>query len=654
MKKFGEVVLSITVVLWFFCATASAEPGRGITNPAMAYCEAMGYTYIVKTDKQGNEYGVCQFPDKTSCDAWDFYKGKAGKKFSYCSKKGYGTQTRQTINDTYTSECAVCVSKTGPAHEIPMIELMKNNRELPSLRGRQTGSARRITGKLAERTTRTDFPASFDWRNIDGKTYIGPVRNQGNCGSCYSFGAAAAAEGSYNYATGSYNSNCIDFSEAFIIWCLGKLPAYSHHFYGCDGADYDYQELQALVDVGIVSESDYPYTTVEPIACTHMLDPKTTFASWGRISCNDINGIKAALQTYGVLDAAVLTTSAFDDYVSGIYIDSNTACGECAYETTDHAIALVGWGHDAAAGDYWILRNSWGSTWGESGYMRIQVNSAAVACAAVYIEYSHVAAEPVANFTMPLTAFTGSVVTITDASVNTPTAWAWSFFPATVAYANGTGSSSINPQVIFNAPGTYAVTLQVSNVLGSDTETKSIQVSVNTGCDVVLSILTDDYGDETTWNIKNSGSTIVYSGGPYASNQLYTRSMALQPGEYTFTISDSYGDGICCGFGSGHYTLTNVCTGATLVEGGEFGFSETTPFTVSVGLECSDCSGSVVVIENCTFKAGKVYQCTATTSITAGSGVTVENGATVTFTAPSVRIEPGFNAQAGAVLRVNR
>ena len=96
------------------------------------------------------------------------------------------------------------------------------------------------TGPLEEHLGKVDLPSSFDWRNYNGHSYIGPIRNQGNCGSCYAFGACAAAEGVYNVAFGLYDSSCVDFSESFIIWCLARLPGYGDHFYGCDGADYDY------------------------------------------------------------------------------------------------------------------------------------------------------------------------------------------------------------------------------------------------------------------------------------------------------------------------------------------------------------------------------------------------------------------------------
>ena len=109
------------------------------------------------------------------------------------------------------------------------------------------------------RMWQTNLPEALDWRSYEGRAYIGPIRDQGYCGSCYSFGAAATAEGAYNLAKNLYDENCADFSEAYIAWCLGDLPEYFPHFYGCDGSDYDYMELEALTSEGVADESDFPY-----------------------------------------------------------------------------------------------------------------------------------------------------------------------------------------------------------------------------------------------------------------------------------------------------------------------------------------------------------------------------------------------------------
>lgn len=102
------------------------------------------------------------------------------------------------------------------------------------------------------------------------------------------------------------------------------------------------------------------------------------------------------------------------------------------------------------------------------------------------------------------------------------------------------------------------------------------------GASVDLTIVLDNYPSETTWTLKTSGGTTVASGGPY-SNQgaTVTENFTLTDGDYTFTINDSYGDGICCSYGNGSYTLESG--GVTIVTGGAFGSSEATDFCVDTG-----------------------------------------------------------------------
>ncbi|MBW1783782.1 MAG: hypothetical protein JRL30_23965 [Deltaproteobacteria bacterium] len=243
---------------------------------------------------------------------------------------------------------------------------------------------------LARHLGERQLPSSFDWRDHNGHAYIGPIRDQGNCGACYAFGACAAAEGTYNWATGRYDGNCADFSEAFVAFCLSD---YFSGFNGCDGSNYDYEELTALIDYGVCNNTAYPYTGRDRSCLSSSWDaPRTSFESWHRIDCNDIDAIKTAIMTYGVVDAAVYVGSAFEAYSGGIYEDSKTSCSSypCYYTPTNHVIALVGWNDNGGDG-YWILRNSWGTSWGESGYMRIKYTSARVACEAAYLVYQAVA-----------------------------------------------------------------------------------------------------------------------------------------------------------------------------------------------------------------------------------------------------------------------
>merc|ERR1712003_500024 len=100
------------------------------------------------------------------------------------------------------------------------------------------------------------------------------------------------------------------------------------------------------------------------------------------------------------------------------------------------------------------------------------------------------------------------------------------------------------------------------------------------GASSLLELTTDNYPAETEWDIKNSSGDEKYNGSGYSdANTLYTINMCLASDEYTFTITDAYGDGICCSYGNGGYIIK--VDGTELVNGGDFGDSKTETFTVN-------------------------------------------------------------------------
>ncbi len=382
--------------LFLFSVTIFSSFGqdKGYINPAANYAVYLGYNYEIKTDINGDQIGIVTFPDGTQAEEWDFYKGKDGEEFSYPVINGYDIETIIEKHDTYTKEYAVCVIRDkGEVTKIPLLEFMKQNGDEIINEVNRGGVDFRENIKINPNLkTNKDLPAVLDWRDKDGHTYIHGVVNQGSCGSCYSFGACATAEGVYNKAMNTYDGSCADFSESYIAWCLGEYGAYYSSFHGCAGANYDYDELLALVEVGVCDETDFPYTETDPGSCPEPGAPgwdKTQFLNWHRAACLDSTAIKTALNDYGIVDAAVYVTTNFQNYSGDIFSDASTTCpgSPCSYTTTNHAISLVGWGYDSGE-LYWILRNSWGTGWGEGGYMRIQWESARVACSVAYLEYS--------------------------------------------------------------------------------------------------------------------------------------------------------------------------------------------------------------------------------------------------------------------------
>ena len=102
--------------------------------------------------------------------------------------------------------------------------------------------------------------------------------------------------------------------------------------------------------------------------------------------------------------------------------------------------------------------------------------------------------------------------------------------------------------------------------------------------DLTLTIILDDYPGETTWDVRDGNGNVYASGGPYSgAGTTAVENFCVPDGCYDFTIYDSYGDGICCAYGNGAYTLTSDADGSTLASGGAFTSSETTNFCVTAG-----------------------------------------------------------------------
>jgi len=523
MRK--NLLLVATIIL--ISLTTFAQ--KSFKNPAAAYCQFLGYNYSVKADKQGNDVGICTLPNGQQVNAWDFYKGKVAQEFSYAAKKGYSIQSVVEKADGFTVEKAVCTkSNKGIQESLTLEELMAKNGDQLQLdsRGPQA-DAYDVAKENPNFVMAKSTPTSFDWRSYNSHSYIGAVRDQGSCGSCYAFGATACAEGTYNYAMGLYDSNTSDFAESYIVWCLGSMSAYSGNFGGCDGADYTYSELQALCDIGTIPETVFPYSESTGQSCPSAATSatKTKFNAWYRVTCSDIDAIKTAIMTYGVVDAAVYVTTAFQNYTSGIYTDSYTTCSSspCYNTPTNHAIALVGWGYDSTYGDYWILRNSWGSSWGESGYMRIKATSARVACEVCYLTYASVTPTVPTATTVAASGISTTSATL-NATVNannasttvtfeygTSTSYG-STVSGTPSTVTGTTATSVTAALTgLTANTTYNYRVKAVNFVGTTYGSNMTFTTSSTPTSLTLPV-TENFASSslpTNWTTQNTGTSIT-------------------------------------------------------------------------------------------------------------------------------------------------
>jgi putative hemolysin len=222
---------AIVLVTGAFATSSAEKPDSsyyvpGFANPAAVYCTEMGYTYKIVDGPRGQR-GICVFSDESECDAWDFLKGKCGQEYSYCAKLGYNVETRTDLNDSFSRECAVCVSGQGEVIG-PVTELIG----LSAKCERRCADMFRFEGKgqVGPLSLGLETPASFDWRNHAGTNWMTSVKDQGACGSCWAFSAVGQVEAMHNIRQNNPDMD-LDLSEQYLVSdcfthesCCGGMP----------------------------------------------------------------------------------------------------------------------------------------------------------------------------------------------------------------------------------------------------------------------------------------------------------------------------------------------------------------------------------------------------------------------------------------------
>jgi len=211
----------------------------------------------------------------------------------------------------------------------------------------------------------SSMASSIDWTT---KGAVTAVKDQGQCGSCWSFSTTGALEGAYYNKYGSLKA----FSEQNLVDCDNRSGNPRGTDMGCNGGLMDSAFSWTSKNGGLCSEADYPYTsgtTQKSGTCSQSkcsVDAKVAPKSYKDVTTNSDSALMSALNIGPVSVAIEADQSSFQLYKSGVL---TAACGT----NLDHGVLAVGYGTDAATGlDYYKVKNSWGSSWGESGYIRLQ------------------------------------------------------------------------------------------------------------------------------------------------------------------------------------------------------------------------------------------------------------------------------------------
>ncbi|KAK3431226.1 hypothetical protein EUGRSUZ_E02718 [Eucalyptus grandis] len=200
----------------------------------------------------------------------------------------------------------------------------------------------------------TQVPDSLNWVE---KGVVGSIKDQGECGSCWAFAATATVESMLAMKTGKL----VDLSEQQLIDC-------SKQNVGCKwGWTYRAYEYIAQ-NHGMTYESNYPYSGVEgPCNERAASIAVARLKGYEKIPMSE-DLVLQAVARQPVSVAIEGASPGFKQYSGGIF---NGPCGE----TSNHIVVIVGYGKTPDGVDYWLLKNSWGETWGEKGYMRMLRNS---------------------------------------------------------------------------------------------------------------------------------------------------------------------------------------------------------------------------------------------------------------------------------------
>jgi hypothetical protein len=202
-------------------------------------------------------------------------------------------------------------------------------------------------------------PASYDSTELG---LVSEVKNQKQCGSCVAFANMAAIETCFKKATGVFG----DYSEQQLVDCGYQKNGAN----GCNGA-YTYSYIKTIADEGLdlTAEATYPYKNTDPtLTC-----PATDHYNQGaKVSGSyytyegDEETMKGLVAKHGAVVTSVRSSGPFQEYEGGVFAG-------CTSDSTDHAVTVVGYGTDSASGlDFWKIKNSWGNTWGEDGFIRLQ------------------------------------------------------------------------------------------------------------------------------------------------------------------------------------------------------------------------------------------------------------------------------------------
>uniref|UniRef100_A0A2C9JS98 Peptidase C1A papain C-terminal domain-containing protein n=1 Tax=Biomphalaria glabrata TaxID=6526 RepID=A0A2C9JS98_BIOGL len=219
-------------------------------------------------------------------------------------------------------------------------------------------------------TLQLTLPATVNWTSLG---YVTDVKDQGQCGSCWAFSATGALEGQIYKKTGQL----ISLSEQNLVDCSG---AYGNQ--GCNGGWMNSAFNYIRDNKGINTAVSYPYEAINGACRFNSANVGATDTGFVNIAQSE-SALQNAVATVGPLSVAINAgLYTFQLYSGGIYYDKN-----CNPANLNHGVLLTGYGTSSNGKAYWLVKNSWGKSWGQEGYIQMsrnRNNNCGIASAASY------------------------------------------------------------------------------------------------------------------------------------------------------------------------------------------------------------------------------------------------------------------------------
>jgi cathepsin L len=309
-------------------------------------------------------------------DSWNMFKEKFGKQYESEEEESY----RQTV---WEENKETILSHNSEDHSYSLGENefsdMTSDEFVTFFNGLSTDGGVKGGKMFRSDVAVADLPSSVNWTAAG---YTTPVKNQLQCGSCWAFSSTGSLEGQWF----KKYKKLVSLSEQNLVDCSAKQ---GNH--GCGGGLMDFAFKYVKLNGGIDTEASYPYTAKTGKVCKYNVTNKgANLTSWVDIPTGSEQDLQKAVATIGPVSVGIdAHLPTFQHYKRGVYHDKH-----CSSHRLDHGVLVVGYGveqpeenEEHKAKDYWIVKNSWGPSWGDHGYLKMarnKKNACGIATAAVY------------------------------------------------------------------------------------------------------------------------------------------------------------------------------------------------------------------------------------------------------------------------------